>query len=204
VKSGTTTTTEYQNTLVASSIHENSEMPAGMTLEDGNQLVLGVEDQSESKWQYIDRKGRTREVASTVFIVNVEKEKDVQMSLCFQVTDVKKPLVAVTRICEKGNRVCFGPNEADNYIQSVRSGDQIYMRKQRGSFVIDGQFGDGEWKDITIDSAAEESVCPKDWGKQFGTVQVEEDKKLRFVSANGGKIEHYGERKVVLNTKSTF
>ena len=171
---------------------------------DGNQLVLGVENQSEPKWQYTDRKGPAREVASIVFIGNVEKEKDVQMSLCFQVTDVKKPLVAVTRICEKGNRVCFGPNEADNYIQSVRSGDKIYMRKQRGSFVIDGQFGDGEWKDITIDSAAEESVCPKDWGKQFGTVQVQEDRKLKFVSANGGKIEHYGERKVVLNTKSTF
>ena len=33
---------------------------------------------------------------------------------------------------------------------------------------------------------------------------VEEHKKLNFVSANGGRIEHYGERKVVLNTKSTF
>ena len=60
------------------------------------------------------------------------------------------------------------------------------------------------WSKLTIDSAAEESVCPKDWGKQFGTTQVEEDKKLKFVSATGGKIGHYGERKVVLNTKSTF
>ena len=62
----------------------------------------------------------------------------------------------------------------------------------------------GKWVEIRVDSAAEESVCPKGWGKQFGTKQVEEHKKLNFVSANGGKIEHYGERKVVLNTKSTF
>ena len=145
-----------------------------------------------------------REVASTMFIGNVEREQDVKMSLCFQVTDVKKPLVAVTRICENGNRVCFGPNENDNYIQNVGSGNKIYMRKQRGSFVVDGQFGDGQWKQITVDSAAEESVCPKGWGEQFGTKPVEENKRLNFVSANGGKIEHYGERKVILNTKSTF
>ena len=55
----------------------------------------------------------------------------------------------------------FGPNENDNYIQNVGSGNKIYMRKQRGSFVVDGQFGDGQWKQITVDSAAEEAVCPK-------------------------------------------
>ena len=126
------------------------------------------------------------------------------MSLCFQVAAVKKPLVAVVRICEKGNKVCLGPDEKDNYIQNVSSGSKIYMRKQRGSFVVDGQFGDGNWVETTVDSAAEESVCPKEWGRQFGTTQVEENKKLNFVSASGGKIEHYDERKVVLNTKSTF
>ena len=104
----------------------------------------------------------------------------VQMSLCFQVKDVKKPLVAVHRICEKGNRVCFGPKEQDNFIQNVNSGNQIYTRKQRGSFVVDGQFGDGQWVETTVDSAAEESVCPKDWGTQFGTRQVEENRKIQF------------------------
>ena len=126
------------------------------------------------------------------------------MSLCFQVTDVKKPLVAVTRICEKGNRVCFGPNEKDKYIQNVGSGNKIYMTKQRGSYVVDRQFGDGKWVQTTVDGAAEESVCPKDWGAQFGTKHVEENNKLKFVSANGGKIEHYGERRVVMNTKTAF
>ena len=86
----------------------------------------------------------------------------------------------------------------------MSSGDKIYMRKQRGSFVVDGQFGDGKWVETTVDSAAEESVCPKEWGNQFGIRQIDENCKMNFVSANGGKIEHYGERKVILNTKSTF
>ena len=34
----------------------------------------------------------------------------------FQVADVKKPLVSVKRITEKGNHVQFGPGEKDNFI----------------------------------------------------------------------------------------
>ena len=45
------------------------------------------------KWKYQDRKGRMREIDSEIFIGEVEKEMDVQMGLCFQVADVKKPLV---------------------------------------------------------------------------------------------------------------
>ena len=35
------------------------------------------------------------------------------MSLGFQVADVKKPLVSVRRITEKGNLVQFGPKPED-------------------------------------------------------------------------------------------
>ena len=41
------------------------------------------------------------------------KTKDgMNSSIMFQVTKVKKPLAAVSRITEKGNWVCFGPDEA--------------------------------------------------------------------------------------------
>ena len=46
--------------------------------------------------------------------------------------------------------------------------------------------------EITVDSAAEESVCPKEWCKEYGT--KEPDKWLKFVSASGGMMNHYGER----------
>ena len=54
----------------------------------------------------------------------------------------------------------------------------------------------GERREVTIDSAAEESVCPKAWEEQSGLREVADEKKLRLVSANGGRIEHYGEREV--------
>jgi hypothetical protein len=38
--------------------------------------------------------------------------------------------------------------------------------------------------EITIDSAAEESVCPRNWATAFGTKEV--GRKLRFINASGG------------------
>jgi hypothetical protein len=56
------------------------------------------------------------------------------MSLTFQVSDVQKPLAAVRRISEKGNRVVFGPT--DNYIENVATGRRIQMTKKGGSYVV--------------------------------------------------------------------
>ena len=42
------------------------------------------------------------------------KQETTQMNLGFQVADVKKPLIAVKRICEKGDIVSFRPTEEDN------------------------------------------------------------------------------------------
>jgi hypothetical protein len=57
--------------------------------------------------------------------------------------------------------------------------------------------GAHRWKklgmgEITVDSAAEESVCPKEWCMEFGTQKP--DKWLKFVNASGGQMGHYGER----------
>jgi hypothetical protein len=57
--------------------------------------------------------------------------------------------------------------------------------------------GSRRWKkigvgEITVDSAAEESVCPREWCKDFGTRAP--DKLLKFVNASGGPMGHYGER----------
>jgi hypothetical protein len=58
------------------------------------------------------------------------------MSLKFQVSDVQKPLAAVRRISEKGNKVVFGPKAEDNYIESVATGRRIQMVKKGGSYVV--------------------------------------------------------------------
>ena len=123
------------------------------------------------------------------------------LKLEFQVAEVKKPLIAVKRISEKGNNVSFGPGKDDNFIENKRTGCRIPMRENgRGSYMIDVVFEDGRDSTITVDSGAEESVCPLDWGDQF---PLDKRGPLRnFRSASGGTIRHFGSRQVVL--KSPF
>ena len=51
---------------------------------------------------------------------------------------------------------------------------------------------------MTVDSGAEENVCPWDWGSQFETLEAE--KQLWFRNASGGVIDHYGQREVKVVT----
>jgi len=58
------------------------------------------------------------------------------MSLNFQVSDVQKPLVSVRRITERGNKVHFGPEVEDNFIENPTTGVKIMMVRKGGSYVI--------------------------------------------------------------------
>ena len=64
----------------------------------------------------------------------------------------------------------------------------------KGSYIMDVSFVDGGRTEITVDSGAEESVCPWDWGSQFGIQEV--DRWMNLKNASGGFIEHYGKRDV--------
>ena len=55
--------------------------------------------------------------------------------------------------------------------------------------------------EITIDSAAEESVCPEEWEKEFGLKEVEKGKEMKFRNASGGRMNHYGSRAVTFKTE---
>ena len=67
-------------------------------------------------------------------------ESEDVIGLRFQVTDVKKPLLAVRRLVERGHVVSFGPGPEDNYIQNVETSKKIPMEKRGGSFVIKAHF----------------------------------------------------------------
>ena len=69
---------------------------------------------------------------------------------------------------------------------------------------MDVSFGENgeDWIEITVDSAAEESVCPHAWGKQFGMGQV--GQKMNLVNASGGEINHCGQSQVVVKTAQSF
>ena len=128
-----------------------------------------------------------------------ELVKNTDLELEFKVTDVTKPLLAVRRITGMGNRVCFGPEKEDNFVENVASGIRVPLRQTGGSYILDGSFpGAKKPVAITVDSGAEDSVCPKDWGSQFGlNANV---RKVEFRNANGGIINHLGNRKVLLTS----
>ena len=146
------------------------------------------------------RMEREDEVDGTwIQLLETDNKDALRMKLGFQVAEVSKPLVAVKRIVEKGNLVQFGPNEDDNFIKNMNTGDKIKLRMNgRGSYLMDVNFVGGEKTEITVDSGAEENVCPWDWGRQFGMRPA--DKYLNFRNASGGWIEHFGSRDVVVGS----
>ena len=100
------------------------------------------------------------------FIGPVEAGGGKKMKIGFQVADVKKPLMSVKRIVEKGNRVVF--SEGGSYIVNDQTGDRLELKENgRGSCVMDVDFVGGGKGRITVDSGAEENVCPVDWGNKF-------------------------------------
>eukprot|EP00973_Karenia_brevis_P080135 11116695-Karenia_brevis.AAC.1 len=67
----------------------------------------------------------------------VEKEDPQKMILDFQVAEESKPLLAVKRIVENGNRIVFGPGDKDNFIPNSKTGDKVMMIPNgRGSYVM--------------------------------------------------------------------
>ena len=130
-----------------------------------------------------------------ICVVEDEAGKELtQIGLGFQVADVKNSLLAVDRVVEKRNVVQFGPKEEDNFVMNRNSKEKILMRKKGKSYVIDTKLKDGYWTKVTVDSAAEESVCPKEWAKMYEMKLVKEGRQLRLVNASWGPIKHYGQR----------
>ena len=62
------------------------------------------------------------------------------IGLTFQVTDVKKPLLAVRRLVEKGNKVVLSGVEGESYILNEATKVKVPVKKKGGSFVIEAHF----------------------------------------------------------------
>jgi hypothetical protein len=152
---------------------------------------------NKKDWRKLPRMKAIEEEDEDVWIQPVETDKT--MKLGFQVADVKKPLISVKRICEKDNLVSFGPKLEDNFILNRTSGDKLMLKPSgKGCYVMDVSFVNGERTTITVDSGAEENVCPWEWGQQFGIQPA--DNWMNFRNASGGWMEHYGKRDVVVTS----
>ena len=60
--------------------------------------------------------------------------------------------------------------------------------------MLDVIMNDGQRTEVTVDSGAEENVCPWEWGAHQGTLP--RDKNYTFRAAGGAVIPHYGRRDV--------
>ena len=125
-------------------------------------------------------------------------ERDAQeIDMGFEVFNVKRALASVARICSRGNREVFdGEEDSDgSYIENKTTGNRIKMRRKGNAWVVDvNMVGTGEAAEIWVDSAAEESVCPQDFGMEFGMTKA--GTAVRLVNASGGRIEHFGGRRI--------
>ena len=61
------------------------------------------------------------------------------VGLKFQVTDVRKPLLAVRRLVERGNTVVLADEGGESYVRTA-AGQKIPVVKKGGSFVIEADF----------------------------------------------------------------
>lgn len=169
-----------------------------------------VDSMTDMFWQSVDELEKNKKQAQKVFEELEEKKREecgvgvmIQpmdssngiVQFKFQVADVQKPLMSVQIISDQGNKVFFGPMAGDNYILNPKTGHKIMMISNgRGSYQVEVRFVGGGTGLITVDSGAEESVCPRNWGEQFPMMPVTQT--MNFKGASGNKIAHYGQRMV--------
>ena len=108
----------------------------------------------------------------------------------FNVAKVQKPLASAAKVVEAGNRISMGPKPQDNYIENTQIGEKIELRVDRGTYVFDVEFENGEVGAITLDSGAGVSVWPE--GMQDQIPLMPKDPKLKMTAANGSVIENLG------------
>ena len=122
--------------IVIDSAAEESVCPRGWEEEFemkglGNKRALNLRNASGGVIEHYGSRGVT---------FRTEEGEGEVMGMEFQVSGVKKPLAAVWRIAEAGNLVQFGPKPGDNFIQNVRTGKRVGLRKKGGSYVLGVEF----------------------------------------------------------------
>ena len=55
----------------------------------------------------------------------------------FLVSDVQKPLAAVSAIVEAGNEVIFKKGVRDSYILNPKTGEKAKLKKERGTYTME-------------------------------------------------------------------
>ena len=55
----------------------------------------------------------------------------------FLMTDVQKPLAAVSAIVEAGNEVVFRSGANDSFIRNPKTGEKVPLKRERGTYTME-------------------------------------------------------------------
>ena len=122
-------------------------------------------------------------------------------SMTFNIAGVCKPLASAAKVVAMGNRVVLDPDPAKSCVENVRTGEKMRLREQKGVYVFDVKYQDGEEGTITLDSGAGVSVWPKEWAR-YATETGPKKPGLKMVAANGTPIENVGQARVVFKGRT--
>ena len=103
--------------------------------------AMVVHEEVEMKMVNFDfEKDHMKVEVEHIEICQVGTAEETVVGMTFQATDVKKALAAVWRVCEKGNVIQFGDEPEDCFIKNKKTNRKIFMRKKKGSYVLDVEF----------------------------------------------------------------
>jgi hypothetical protein len=105
---------------------------------------------------------------------------------------VSKPLAAAGKVVEAGNRIVL--DQSGSYVEHITTGERMHLRKEKGVYVFDVEFDDGDHSTITLDSGAGVNVWPK--GLKTNIPMEAKNESLKMFAANGTPIEHVGTKQV--------
>ena len=149
--------------------------------------------------------GRIEHFGKRAVSFNPENCDGGTMEAKFEVTNVRKPLMAVARVVDAGNVVQFGPRPEDNFIMHVGSNDKVYLRRKGNSFVFEGRIDRGSFETArrcasklagkTIDVEAVGGEAETRDETDGGEVDDDSDEQLEEVTRLGGDVRSTGLRR---------
>ena len=111
-------------------------------------------------------------------------------------------LASVSRIPESGNRVHFGGDEKECFIENVKSGRKIPLRQEGNVYVIYAIVdvaGTNKRVKVVVDSGAAENVMPHSWFPDIATAPAKTG--VQFVAADGNPLGNYGRKLITFQAE---
>ncbi len=109
-------------------------------------------------------------------------------SMKFHVARVQRPLASAAKVVKAGNRIVM--EEEGGFIENVATGEKMKLRVDRGTYVFDVRYSNGEEGAITLDSGAGVNVWPE--GMLTDIPLRPPEPGLKMTAANGTEIPNLG------------